>query len=472
MATKPSDLLNSMPSVAELLERPPVRALVDRWNRSVVAGGVRSFLDELRGDLARRAADAGLPSIRELAERAAKHVIQMQQPSLRPAINATGRLLDPSWGGSPLADHALERVVALGRGYVESASNVSSDIAAALVRLTGAEAATVVHSYSCANWLALAALAGGKRVVVARTETGDVDPGCSLITLAESASVRLREVGSANRAAVADYEAAVTRKSAAIFRHEPDGYCLLGDESAAELEELVALARDRELPLVNVIGSAPLVGSLPTIGDSIRSAASAIAAGAHLVVVRGDGLVGGPPCGIVLGHRELVQRIAQHPLFAASRPNVLTSAALAATLQLYDDVPQLSESLPLVQLLSASVENLRLRAKRLAPQLAEAPGVKSAEPMATENGLGIARFGEVVLPSYAVALSVADDDPRMFDKQLRVAPLPVVGRIDGPRLIIDLRTLFPRQDQQIVAAIVANGAAPAAPATTLATASV
>jgi L-seryl-tRNA(Ser) seleniumtransferase len=360
----------------------------------------------------------------------------------------------------------------LGRGYVESASNVSSDIAAALVRLTGAEAATVVHSYSCANWLALAALAGGKRVVVARTETGDVDPGCSLITLAESASVRLREVGSANRAAVADYEAAVTRKSAAIFRHEPDGYCLLGDESAAELEELVALARDRELPLVNVIGSAPLVGSLPTIGDSIRSAASAIAAGAHLVVVRGDGLVGGPPCGIVLGHRELVQRIAQHPLFAASRPNVLTSAALAATLQLYDDVPQLSESLPLVQLLSASVENLRLRAKRLAPQLAEAPGVKSAEPMATENGLGIARFGEVVLPSYAVALSVADDDPRMFDKQLRVAPLPVVGRIDGPRLIIDLRTLFPRQDQQIVAAIVANGAAPAAPATTLATASV
>ena len=98
MGMKTSDLLGSLPTVAELLEKPPVRALVERWNRSVVSGGVRSFLDELRSDLQRRATDAGLPSVRELAERAAKYVTDLQKPSLRPAINATGRLLMPKAG--------------------------------------------------------------------------------------------------------------------------------------------------------------------------------------------------------------------------------------------------------------------------------------------------------------------------------------------------------------------------------------
>ena len=113
MATKPSDLLNALPSVAELLEKPPIRALADRFNRSVVAGGVRSFLDELRSDLQRRAAEAQLPSVRELAERAARHIIALEQQSQRPAINATGRLYGPPWVSEPLAEAALERTFAV-----------------------------------------------------------------------------------------------------------------------------------------------------------------------------------------------------------------------------------------------------------------------------------------------------------------------------------------------------------------------
>jgi L-seryl-tRNA(Ser) seleniumtransferase len=462
MATKTSDFLNGLPSVAELLERPPVRALVDRWNRSVVAGGVRSFLDELRSDVERRVAEAGMPSLRELAERAAKHVIQLQEPSLRPVVNATGRLLDSSWAGSPLADQALDRMVALGRGFVGPTAGASNDVAAALARLTGAEAATVVHTYAGAIWITLSTLAAGKEVVIGRAETGDVDPGCSLLSLAASARAPLKEVGSTNQVSVADYEAAISDRTAAICRHEPDGYRVVGDVSSADVEELVGLARDRELPLVHAVGAAPLVRGLPEIGETIRSVAAAIAAGAHVVIVRGDGLVGGPPCGIVVGHRELLRQMEDHPLFAAFRPSAISSAALAATLQLYDHIPRLAESLPVLQLLSASIDNLRQRAERLSPQLAQAPGIEAAEPIATENALGGARFAYAVWPSYAIALSVADGDLCGLEKRLRAAPVPVVGRCDGPRLVLDLRTVFPRQDQQIVDALVARDPAPAA----------
>ncbi|HEY4232364.1 MAG TPA: hypothetical protein VGM76_02980 [Lacipirellulaceae bacterium] len=461
MSLKTSDLLDSIPSVSELLERPPVRALVQRWNRSVVAGGVRSFLDELRSDVERRAAEAGLPSLRELAERAAKHVINLQEPSLRPAVNATGRLLDPAWAGNPLPDQALERLVTLGRGYIGPTADTSSDVAAALIRLTGAEAATVVHSYSGAIWMTLSTLAAGKDVVIGRAESGDVDPGCSLLSLAASAAVKVQEVGGTNRAGIADYERAISDRTATIFRHEPDNYRVVGDVCSVELEELVGLARDRELPLVHAVGAAPLVGGLPVIGEAIRSVAAAISAGSHVVIVRGDGLVGGPPCGIIVGQRELVRRIEEHPLFAAWRPGVAYSAALAATLQFYDHIPQLAESLPLLQLLSAPVDNLRLRAERLAPQLAQAPGIVAAEPIATENALCGARFADAVWPSYAIALSVSMADVRELDKRLRGAPVPAVGRCDGPRLLLDLRTVFPRQDQQIVDAVFAGCVAPA-----------
>ena len=175
MDIKPPDLLNRLPSVAELLEKPQIRALVDRWNRSQVVGGVRSFLEEMRSDFERRAAD--LPSIRELAERAARYVVSRQQHALGIAINATGQLGGSNWASMPLAEVALERTIALGREFAvetQATAAAQGELESLLCRLTGAEAATVVHSYSGAAWLTLAGLAAGREVLVARAEVGDV----------------------------------------------------------------------------------------------------------------------------------------------------------------------------------------------------------------------------------------------------------------------------------------------------------
>ena len=451
MATKPSDFLHRLPSASELLEKPPIRALANRWNRSVVAAGVRSFLDELRSDLERRAADVHLPSLRELAERAARHVVELQQPSVRPAINATGQFFGPDWSDVPLADDALERMVAIGSGFSPSDKELTPGDAAALVcRLTGAEAATVVHSYAGAVWLAIAALAAHREIVIARSEVGDVERNGSLASIAAAASVVLREVGSVNRSTAADFEGAVREETAALWRNLPDDYRIVGETQAAELESLVALARDRELPLVKSLGAAPLTDNLPSLNSDLPTVAVSLAAGTHLVIVRGNGLVGGPPCGILVGTRGLIHRLESHPMFPAWRVHPSTAAALAATLALYGDPQQLQQTMPLFQLLGASVENLRQRAERLAPQLAQADDVDFAVAVATENCLGIAHLDDEHMPSFAIALTAANNDVRALDQRLRNAPVPVFGRRQDDRLLVDLRTVLPRQDQRLV----------------------
>src|SRR4051812_22938353 len=175
-------MLNRIPSVADLLEKPPIRALVERWNRSVVAGGVKSFLDELGSDLQRRAAEANLPSIRDLAERAARYVVTRQHHALGVAINATGQLWGSPWNSPPLSESALERAFATGREFdvVEGTDNSATQASALLCRLTGAPSAAVVHSYAGAMWLALAAVAADREVLVARAEVGDIGTSDSL----------------------------------------------------------------------------------------------------------------------------------------------------------------------------------------------------------------------------------------------------------------------------------------------------
>ena len=460
MATKTSDLLGSLPSVSDLLEKPPIRVLVNRWNRSAVAAGARSFLDELRNDVERRAADLSLPTIGELAERAARHILQLQLSSLRPAINATGRFHGAPWANIPLADAALERIVATGRDFVSGPMRTTDalasagDAAALLCRLTGAQAATAVHSYAGAVWLALAAVAADQEVVISRAELGEVEAGCSLASLCATSGTLVREVGTTNRTTPSDYESAISPRTAALMAIRSDHYRVVGETESVEFGQLAGLARERELMLCDAIGGAPLVDHALTAGWCGRSAQASVAAGADLVVVRGEGLVGGPTCGILLGRREIVERIEEHSLFSAWQLDPMKISALVATLELYEDREHVEQTLPLLMLLSTPVDNLRQRAERLAPQLATAQGIAAAEPVEMQSNLGLAGWTDRSWPSFGVALTAAEGQATALDKRLGAAPRPVRGRVEGDRLVLDLRTVFPRQDQELVETIV------------------
>jgi L-seryl-tRNA(Ser) seleniumtransferase len=215
--------------------------------------------------------------------------------------------------------------------------------------------------------------------------------------------------------------------------------------------------------LIELLGAAPLVDDMPVIGDAMQSVAASIHEGAQLVIARGNGLVGGPRCGIIVGTRTLVHRIETHPMFAAWRVDPLTAALLHATLQLYGDRHEMRQTIPLYQLLSTSVENLRQRAERLAPQLAQAADVEIAEAVAidADDCLGIAGCASQRLASYGVSLVATGGDVQALDRRLLAAPIPVVGRRQDDRLVLDLRTVFPRQDQRLVEMIVGHAPAEA-----------
>jgi L-seryl-tRNA(Ser) seleniumtransferase len=456
VALKPPDLLNRLPSVSELLEKPPIRKLVDRWNRTAVSGSVRTFLDELRSDLQRRASD--LPSVRELAERAARYVVSQQQQSLGVAINATGKLWGPPWTGSPLADPALERVMALGREFASqlrsSGSYRDGDLERMLCNFTGAQAAVALHSYSSALWLTLATLAADREVLISRAEVAAIELGEPLPDLVKAAAACLKEVGTTNRTAGRDYETAVSPRTGALLKLSSEDFRIVGDTTSTELDELVALARDRELFLIDALGGAPLTPPPDSLGWPQRSAQASVAAGASLTLLRGDGLLGGPACGILLGFRESVERVARHPLFAALQLDSLRAAALKATLECYDGASPNLQALPVWQCLTAPIENLRNRAERLAPQLAQLDAIASAVAGETRSPIVGAVSRDGGMPSYGVILTPADGNARGLSDRFSQASMPIIGRVEGEQFVLDLRTVFPRQDRLLVEAIV------------------
>jgi len=453
MAMKPPDLLSRLPSVSEMLEKPPIRALAEQWNRSAVAHRVKSFLEEMGSDLRRRATAAPLPSIRELAERAARYVMAEQQRSLGTAINATGCIWSSDWIFQPLADSALQQAVAVGRDFVPAPAADANpfDCEPLLRRLTGAQAAAVVHSYAGGLWLTLASLASDRQVLVARAEIGGLSRN-SLPSLAKAANVTLCEVGTTNRAMAADYEAAASPRAAAILKFHADDYYVAGETAATELDQLSRLARQQHLVVIAALGIAPLIDPPETLDWTFRSARSSLAAGVDLAVIRGDGLAGGPHCGILIGNRNAVNRVKEHPLFPTMQLDELRTAILLSTLELYCTSPRIVESLPVWQLLTAPVENLKNRAERMVPQLAQITGIAKATPLALRSPVSSGREAAAGWPSYGVSLAATDGDTTaLYGRLLRASP-SVIGRVEQGHLVLDLRTVFPRQDMQLIEA--------------------
>lgn len=459
----PSPMLRNLPSVSELLESPPLRNLVDKVSRNVVVTRVRTFLDDLRTEVQAAAAEIHVPSAMELAERFASRILESDQPGLRPVVNATGVLLHTGLGRAPLAEEAIEEMVAVARDYASLELDLASGrrgqravaVEGFLTDITGAEAALVVNNNAGATLLALAALAAGREVIVSRGQLVEIGGSYRLPDVMSASGAVLREVGTTNKTRLADYEAAIGERSAAMLLVHPSNFVVLGFAESAPLPELVKLGRARGLPVIHDIGSGALMdfsqfgfANEPLASDSIKQ-------GADLVLFSGDKLLGGPQCGIAVGKRSLVERMSGHPLARALRVDKITLAALAATLRLYRDPAQAKRSIPLLHLLSTSVENLRGRAERLAPQLAAQAAIALAEPVSDVTYLGGGAVPGQQLATWCVALSPASVSVDRLASRLRAGSPSVVGRIQNERLCLDLRTVFPRQDQDLVSAVAA-----------------
>lgn len=456
------NVLRNLPSVGELLESPPLKSLIDRLNRNTVVTGVRHFLDGMQSQI-RTAAAPYVPAPAELALRIAEWIGADRRPTILPVINATGIVLHRRLGGAPLAEEAIAELAALAQGYssVEmdlgtlGEAEATAAVEQLLIRLTGAEAATVACSLSAAGLVSLAALAAGREVVVARGQVTAIDEGYRLPDLFAASGAILREAGTANETRVDDYAVAIGQHTSALLHLPANGFALVGTAAAAGLSELVGLARRRDLALMECLGAATLVdlspygiAGVPIVSDSVK-------AGADLTLLSGAGFVGGPPCGIILGRRGLVEKIAAHPLLRAVRADKLTLAALGATLRLYEDVQLAERAIPVLSLIATSLENLRQRAERLAPQIA-ATGVASVEVVASQAYLGGHEVPGQAVATMVLSLTPKEGTAEQLAKALRMGTPAVVGRVSESRLLLDMRSVMPRDDLPLITAIAAQ----------------
>lgn len=436
--------LPKLPSVNEILDKPPLRGVVERLNRSAVAARVRSFLVEIREEVQSRTGD--IP-IAELAERAARYVLGPHARDTRSAINATGQLWGEPWFEVPLAEPAIERAMRVAQDF--STDSIGPNEAERLAcQLTGAAAAAYWHSHLAAVELTLRALAAGQSVVIGRGEVGQIAPECRLPEIAAAAGTSLLEVGSIDATKVDDYIHTLQLKPALFARIEPADYLVIGQVKRPDIPALAKVAREAKLPLLVDLGRNPLIDELPTDGRETTTVKQALIDGANLVLVRTDGFLGGPPGALLCGESELVTRVRQQPLAMAHRAHGMASAALAATLELSRDLERAPFTVPLLSLLDTPLDNLRARAERLAPQLCSAeyshvesvPLPRPAQPLPQR----------CQLPSWGIRLVPRDGDLDRLHERFSRAVFPVRGRPEAESYLLDLRTVFPRQDIDLV----------------------
>jgi L-seryl-tRNA(Ser) seleniumtransferase len=426
--------LRELPSVDGLIGGKELEALVDEHGRALVLAAARAALERAREEV-----KAGLPA-GDLVGRTGAEVQERLRPSLRRVLNATGVIVHTNLGRAPLAEAALERVREVGSGY----SNLEYDaqagargsrqdhVAAVLRELTGAESALVVNNNAAAVLLALAALAEGREVVVSRGELIEIGDGFRIPDVLARSGATLVEVGTTNRTRLADYERAVTERTAVLLRVHQSNFRMVGFTERPRARELASLAERRGLALVDDLGS----GALVETGDE-PTARAAIESGAHVVTFSGDKLLGGPQAGISVGRADLVERMRRHPLQRALRPDKLTLAALEGTLALYRAG---SRDLPVLRMLEEPAETVRARAERLAHLTGG-----DVEETTARSGGGALPLTEI--ESYACALPLELAEP------LRRGDPAVVGIVREDRLLLDCRTLSDPEVEEAAEAV-------------------
>ncbi|MCK6578244.1 MAG: L-seryl-tRNA(Sec) selenium transferase [Anaerolineae bacterium] len=456
----PNAALRSLPSVDALLTGDDGGALIARYGRSAAAQAMRDCLADVRERL--RRGDAPPTSAEALLIEIARDLERRFQPSLRPVINAAGIILHTNLGRAPLSAAAQEAMVAVAAAY----STLEYDLAAGargsrlihpesvLREVTGAEAALVVNNNAAALVLILSALAKERDVIISRGQLVEIGGGFRVPDVMIQSGARLVEVGTTNRTRAADYAAAITPETALLMRAHASNFRQIGFVESAALEDLAALARSRDVLLVDDLGSGALIDTTryglehePTVQESL-------AAGCDLVAFSGDKLLGGPQAGIIVGRRTLIERLKKHPLARAIRADKLCLAALVATLDHYrrDEAPA---QIPIWRMIARPLTDLQTAAASWAAALREHAAVRqidlSIEVIEGESAVGGGSLPGVTLPTALLALRLRDPSPAAA--ALRAGDPPVIARIKDDRLLFDPRTVLPSQDAALLAAL-------------------
>lgn len=458
-----SDQLRNLPSVDLLLKDPDMEKYTSQWGRNIVLNAIRNVLDDIRGLLiAKKMPEMDESQLHQrIINEVKEHVETVMMPYFRRVVNATGIILHTGLGRAVLAQKALQQVNEELSGYsllqldVETGKRSGRDgvIEKLFQQITGAKAATVVNNNAAATSIVLNTIAKDKEVIVSRGQLVEIGGSFRLPDVMAFSGAKLVEVGTTNKTHARDYVNAVNENTAAILRVHPSNYKIQGFSSEVSLEELVRIAHEHKLVMIDDVGAGSLIDfsqfgfeSEPTLTESIKT-------GADIVTSSGDKLIGASQAGIILGKAELISAIRKNQFARIVRPGKLTLAVLEATLKLFLDELVALREIPTLQMLRRDLSEITRQAEYIASQL-EKSNI-DAQVSITD---GFSQMGSGSLPTQNLATThvvVRSEkiSAEFLAKRLRQNKTPIFTRIQNDQVLIDPRTLRDGDDKIVIEAV-------------------
>jgi L-seryl-tRNA(Ser) seleniumtransferase len=443
--------LRKLPSVEKVLESDDIQPEIEYYPRVLVSRATQQVLSDIRAQISQGDTCPSMATVFSLIKQQLSH----SWPGfLNPVINGTGVILHTNLGRAPLSTRALDSVVSLAGGYSNLETNLVTgkrglralEAEKLLSALTGAEAAMVVNNNAAALLLILVALAHDGEVIISRGELVQIGGGFRVPEVMEQSGILLQEVGTTNQTHIKDYKQAVSDRTALLLKVHQSNFTMSGFTHATTIPELKTLGAKHNLPVVYDLGSGALLNTEDFGCKHEPTVQEALADGADLVCFSGDKLLGGPQAGIILGRSLYLDRLRSHPLLRVIRIDKMSAAALGTTVKHYLAKEAVAE-IPVWQMMAAALARLDARAQAITKRLTRA-GIKTG----VRDGTSMVGGGS--MPEQGLASRLVAIEPpgpvEDFALSLRLARLPVIGRIDGKHLLLDVRTVLPSQDETLV----------------------
>jgi L-seryl-tRNA(Ser) seleniumtransferase len=445
------DLLRAIPNVDKCLQALFDRPEIDQVPVIVVKNSVRDVLSELRQKImAGENLSVATLELEALLPVFLEYIDKEQQPRFRRVINCTGVIIHTNLGRSILPEVTMQKLHEAGLRYSNLEFDLDtgrrgsrySHVEKLLCDLTGAEAALVVNNNAAAVLIVLETLAKDREVVVSRGQLVEIGGAFRIPDVMARSGATMVEVGATNRTHARDYEDAVTEETALLLKVHCSNFKIIGFTQEVSLDELVEIGKEKVVPVMEDLGSGCFVDlsrfglmKEPTVQETVAS-------GVDVVTFSGDKLLGGPQAGIILGKREIVEQIKKNPMNRAMRIDKFTLAALESILRLYLDERTAVAKIPTLAMISEPLEKVKRRAARLARRIRrDFAGTCSVKVTETISRVGGGAMPEQNLSSQAVVLGPTSMTVSRLENFLRQLDVPVIGRIEEDRLVLDMRTV-------------------------------
>ena len=443
-----NELLRKIPKIDEVLLDDRLVFLLEKYPRAAIVEQLRNIIDEIRkGILAEKITE--MPSIEDILSMLEEKTGVNNQFSLRRVINATGVVLHTNLGRACLSDKVCDYIKEIAGHYStleydlkKGARGSRHDhVEKIICKITGAEAAMVVNNNAAATMLCLAALAYGKEVIVSRGELVEIGGSFRIPEIMEQSGAILKEVGATNKTHVKDYRKAYNKETTGVLlKVHTSNYRVFGFTQEVTLEEMVALGKEWNLPVVYDMGSGLMV-DLSRYGVEEPSVLAAMKTGIDLILFSGDKLLGGPQMGILAGKKELVDKMKAHPLARAFRVDKMTLIAAEAVFREYMDLKQVQETNPVLKMITASPESMKAKAEALKEAIETAAPDFVCELEECEDSVGGGSAPTSVLKGYSLKVTSEKLTAEKIERQLRKQKMPVIVTVYHEQVHLHVRTI-------------------------------